>query len=1119
MQALASLLIFGFILAIPACLVYSSGAGSNNVFDITGFSDLSAASAGLDGSNEEKDGTDTGTTNTDASQNIVRMGSMLLTARSASEIVSSMDFITSFCMVVFLIYVRHRLMIMEKEVHLDKDSASAYTIEISYGLPSNVTEDELKDHFSKLYDLSKTDYRNRSPMYVVDANYAKLHHEKKLAKVKKKQKKTSLHAQSKNEEALKKETNDRKEKNYDKNEMWQPHDEDPKIVSTVQDISHHADAEQFLNSWVADVVLVRDEGDILRNYIELESIDSKVRHQRALVKRVSPDTEFKKGANSVKAAKLTKKLMKYEYQQQQGLRNVQDNKEQTEIPVVRAFVTFNHEESFKRAVKDYKSAWRSRCCGSRKDLQFKGHLLHVKPALEPGKNVHFFSLQQSIVLNAYLIFFIACFLFFHTGDVVFENQGEYKKPIEARVRLVSSLCVVFSVLIVSLLSIILVHFIKASLSSSSSPGGTEKLCSVTLPAALSSHSFGSDLKYTRFVEKDNKCKQATNTMESVFLVVQGEGFPASRYNISHCAPDIHSCSVSVDNTLCPCVVTNNEIRKCPRNEQITTNEINTCYCIQRMNQLLEKESVNDALKKLLKYDGDICNSWLQKEGLTTIFSIAASVIVAVVNVVLGNIIIFMAGKARHGSLSAKDTQVFLVYSLAQLFNSLVLNVIVNAKIGNLPSIGEYDDFSRGWFAEAGTAMTSTMLILSFSSHITPLLGYMKFSRAKKLARKNADTAVSQPDLNGKFVGDPYDFPVRMAEVLIPVAAAILFGTFLPLLYIIGLLAIVLAFWVDKCLLVKYHRRPPPMSASIPLFAINILVICVIIRVGISCWIFGNETLFISEGVENDLILSATGSSLDFSRVSKRTSLPHLLLLIILLGGIFTEQVFEKTVLVVIQTIVGAIQGEKESSNVSKSHHRHAHHHALYKPPFTSIYSTPVPPLNTFSHGDARNKEATDAAATSTTSTTSTISTTPNKMSSKRNKPSQGKITHKIVDKENAMRGWVHVCKKTNFQSSCTDLYCTEWHEKRKMWMSDTTVQGIAHKKGEFARTWEVIRTNALHTYRIGYNERYVSVVHLRNEERYESQGDETKRLKQEKKVMKKEVKAMKKKLSRMNSDM
>ena len=51
-------------------------------------------------------------------QNIVRMGSMLLTARSASEIVSSMDFITSFCMVVFLIYVRHRLMIMEKEVHV-----------------------------------------------------------------------------------------------------------------------------------------------------------------------------------------------------------------------------------------------------------------------------------------------------------------------------------------------------------------------------------------------------------------------------------------------------------------------------------------------------------------------------------------------------------------------------------------------------------------------------------------------------------------------------------------------------------------------------------------------------------------------------------------------------------------------------------------------------------------------------------------------------------------------------------------------------------------------------------------------------------------------------------------
>ena len=83
-----------------------------------------------------------------------------------------------------------------------------------------------------------------------------------------------------------------------------------------------------------------------------------------------------------------------------------------------------------------------------------------------------------------------------------------------------------------------------------------------------------------------------------------------------------------------------------------------------------------------------------------------------------------------------------------------------------------------------------------------------------------------------------------------------------------------------------------------------------------------------------------------------------------------------------------------------------------------------------------------------------------------------------------------MCKKSEYTKPCVDPHCTEWHYRRKRWLNNGVVRGLTHSIGDFAKTWEVIRVNSLHSYRIQNNENYIHVMHLRNEDRFVEAADD-----------------------------
>lgn len=252
-----------------------------------------------------------------------------------------------------------------------------------------------------------------------------------------------------------------------------------------------------------------------------------------------------------------------------------------------------------------------------------------------------------------------------------------------------------------------------------------------MPQALSTTELSPSLageggaQYSRNSTNDQTCRDKLEDEAAIYLTVSGgTDFLPEKYNMSLCQKNVHSCTVVEEtNQCCPCVVVNSNL-KCELDPKATirNSDLAVCYCIQRVNQNTEVYGVNQALLKLNSGENAVvCKAWLAQEGLGTFFSVATSLVVAVVNIFLGHIITEVATYARHNSISAMNSEIFVVMMLAQLFNSIVLNIIVHA----VP-IGEHVDFSRSWFSSPGTAMVSTMAVLSFSSHLYPLRQYRKF---------------------------------------------------------------------------------------------------------------------------------------------------------------------------------------------------------------------------------------------------------------------------------------------------------------------------------------------------------------------------------------------------------
>lgn len=178
-----------------------------------------------------------------------------------------------------------------------------------------------------------------------------------------------------------------------------------------------------------------------------------------------------------------------------------------------------------------------------------------------------------------------------------------------------------------------------------------------------------------------------------------------------------------------------------------------------------------------------------------------SIPVVFINQLLGFTIRIFARQEKQKTFTDYDTSVMTKLTISMFLNTAVVAMAYHW--GN-------------WY-EAGGLAEEVYNILIANAIVQPILTL--FSPAwvvKKLQqcwalRHRENSLMNQQEANDLFEGIPLDMAQRCAFFMKTYLLTLFYAPILPLAYPLGIVALVLQYWVDKFMLLRVHARPDVLS--------------------------------------------------------------------------------------------------------------------------------------------------------------------------------------------------------------------------------------------------------------------------------------------------------------------
>ena len=134
-----------------------------------------------------------------------------------------------------------------------------------------------------------------------------------------------------------------------------------------------------------------------------------------------------------------------------------------------------------------------------------------------------------------------------------------------------------------------------------------------------------------------------------------------------------------------------------------------------------------------------------------------------------------------------------------------------------------------------------MIVSIFSPHVLNLLFEYPFVMLyRKCCYKRYKT---QYKLNKLLKGPSFDISNSLAQVLVVVFTCYFYTSGMPLLNLICLCTLILTYWCNKTLILRYYHKPPEYSYSINRNIIKILPFAVIFHSIFSLYAYGSKDIF------------------------------------------------------------------------------------------------------------------------------------------------------------------------------------------------------------------------------------------------------------------------------------
>jgi len=165
--------------------------------------------------------------------------------------------------------------------------------------------------------------------------------------------------------------------------------------------------------------------------------------------------------------------------------------------------------------------------------------------------------------------------------------------------------------------------------------------------------------------------------------------------------------------------------------------------------------------------------------------------------------------------------------------------------------GKHTDFGAIWYTDIGRQIVVMMLIFMIRPIFEFLIEYWVLRITRSLIKKKANECDKKE--HGKaydyieflelHAGPKYNFYYKTANTTIMVFITLIFGPALPVLYIISLISIGSAYFIDRLALTYFYRLPPKYSDKLTLLNLKIMSFAPIISLIYTFWLYDNQQMF------------------------------------------------------------------------------------------------------------------------------------------------------------------------------------------------------------------------------------------------------------------------------------
>ncbi|GLC33556.1 hypothetical protein PLESTM_000084200 [Pleodorina starrii] len=364
--------------------------------------------------------------------------------------------------------------------------------------------------------------------------------------------------------------------------------------------------------------------------------------------------------------------------------------------------------------------------------------------------------------------------------------------------------------------------------------------------------------------------------------------------------------------------------KCAESVSCPASYCMPCYCLG-----LSSIPTDDATPEFLNHLKDACSDYwqpydLRRQGIM----IAISLVIAVINSLLSLVLrLFKFHVEKHWTTT--DTELsFAVWSyLVKLINSVVVLLVVNCStlknlqekalaqesrwLQRLILDGLYDDFTPDWYASIGFSVMILMMINVAGPLIRSVVdASVKWALRAKLLYGHMGKLSAPEDYNAAFRTQQFTLESRISDVLFNVTLALLFGSGMPLCYLIAAAYLLAVFWWDRAALLSRSQPAQRYNKQLPRAIIYLLPVLLLVHCAFGLWM---HTYFKAELSSMDLDLVAAASqgldrpgisSLSNNSLARRITQPNGLALLIWFLVLGTWLLFGRWILWAAEELLG-----------------------------------------------------------------------------------------------------------------------------------------------------------------------------------------------------------------------